>query len=201
MSSAACASVGARRASDDEPARVSDGVAVRPSRHTEGCLDDACCSFPARPVGALMAGDGERRGRLPTGAVWATREAMAARCSARARRASDMDATVGGERSGGRQIPAHPYLARQMSDFGFRQPLRFELWGACGDYALYLSVLQRSKLLKEQHKRHKVYTSSGHHCGVIPYSSLWCGGLPLRLMMVNNTRKNSLARVCSWLGR
>ena len=26
-----------------------------------------------------------------------------------------------------------------------------------------------------------------------------CGGLPLGLMMMNNTRKNSLARVCSWL--
>ena len=56
---------------------------------------------------------------------------------------------------------------------------------------------QGSKLLhEEQHKGHEVYTSSGHHCGVIPYSSLWSGGLPLGLMM-NNTRKNSLARVCS----
>ena len=41
-----------------------------------------------------------------------------------------------------------------------------------------------------------VYTGSGHHCGVIPYSSVRCGGLPLGLMM-NNTRKNNLARVCS----
>src|SRR3954465_15760649 len=80
-------------------------------------------------------------------------------------------------------------------------PLRFKLWGARGDYALYLSFSQRSKLLKEQHKRHKVYASSGHHCGVIPYSSLWCGGLPHGMMLMNNTRNNSLVRVCSWLGR
>ena len=43
--------------------------------------------------------------------------------SARARRASDMSAMVGGEWGGGRRIPAHPYLASQMSDFGFRQTL------------------------------------------------------------------------------
>ena len=49
-------------------------------------------------------------------------------------------------------------------------------------------------------ERHEIYTGSGHRCGVIPYSSVWCGGLPLGLMM-NNTRKNSLARVCSWLVR
>ena len=73
------ASVGVQRVWDDEPAGVSDGVAVRPSRSTEGCNEDACCLFPAGPVAALTAGDGERRGRLPTGAVWATREASAAR--------------------------------------------------------------------------------------------------------------------------
>src|SRR3954470_12635019 len=56
---------------------------------------------------------------------------------------------------------------------GSGRPLRFKLWGARGDYALYLSVSQGSKLQNEQHKRHRVYTSSGHHCGVIPYSSLW----------------------------
>src|SRR4051812_4777825 len=38
---------------------------------------------------------------------------------------------------------------------GSSRPLRFELWGARGDYALYLSVSQRSELLKEQHKRHR----------------------------------------------
>ena len=69
MSSVACASAGPRRAWDDEPAGVSDGVAVRPSRRTEGCSDEACCSFPAGPVAALTAGYRERRGRPPTGAV------------------------------------------------------------------------------------------------------------------------------------
>ena len=93
MSSAACAAVGVRRAWDDEPAGVSDGVVVRPSRRTEGCSEDACCSFPAGPVAVLAAGDGERRGHPPTGAVWATRLARAAQGSARARRASAMDST------------------------------------------------------------------------------------------------------------
>ena len=69
MSSAACASVGLRRARDNEPAGVSDGVAVRPSHRTEGCSEDACYSFPAGPVAALTVGDRERRGGLPTGAV------------------------------------------------------------------------------------------------------------------------------------
>ena len=58
---------------------------------------------------------------------------------------------------------------------------------------LCLAASQGSKLHEEQHKGHEVYTSSGHHCGVIPYSSLWCGGLPQGLMM-NNTRRNCLAR-------
>ena len=60
MRSAACASMGARHAWDEEPAGVSDGVAVRPSCRTDGCSEDACCSFPAGPVAALAAGDGER---------------------------------------------------------------------------------------------------------------------------------------------
>ena len=69
MSSVACTSVGARRVWDDEPVGVSDGVAVLPSRRTEGCNDEACCSFPIGPVAALAAGDGERRGGPPTAAV------------------------------------------------------------------------------------------------------------------------------------
>lgn len=39
---------------------------------------------------------------------------------------------------------------------------------------LHPSAMLGSKLRKEQHKRHRVYTGSGHHCGVIPYSSVWC---------------------------
>ena len=63
------ASVGARRAWDDKPAGVSDGVAVRPSCRTDGCSDVACCLFPAGPATTLAVGDGERQGGLPTGAV------------------------------------------------------------------------------------------------------------------------------------
>ena len=51
-----------------------------------------------------------------------------------------------------------------------------------------LVASQGSKLHEEQHKGHKVYISSGHHCGVIPYSSLRCGGLSRGLMM-NNTKE------------
>ena len=86
---------------------------------------------------------------------------------------------------------------------GSGRPLRFEHWGRAEispPTYLHPSALLRSKLRKEHHKKHRIYTGLGHHCGVIPYSSVWCGGLPLGLMMMSNTRKNSLARVCSWLG-
>ena len=69
MRSAACASMGARRAWDEEPAGVSNGVAVRPSCRTEECSEDACCKFPAGPVAALAVGDGEHRCGLPMGAI------------------------------------------------------------------------------------------------------------------------------------
>ena len=102
----------------------------------------------------------------------------------------------------GRKIPAHPYQTRQMSGFGFRQTLEVRtLWCTRRFNPLPTCSSPNRKVLNyqtEQHKRHKVYTGSGHHCGVKPFSSLWCGGLPLGLMM-NNTRKNSLAMVCSWL--
>ena len=84
---------------------------------------------------------------------------------------------------------------------GSGRPLRFKHWGAHGDYAFYLPASQRCKLLKELHKGHKIYTGSGHRCGVIPYSSVWLVDCLLGLMMMNNTRKNSLARVRSRLGR
>ena len=71
---------------------------------------------------------------------------------------------------------------------GSGRPLRFEHWGARGDYALNLSVSQGTSLLQETCKRHKIYTGSDHRCGVIPYSSVWCGGLPLGLMM-NSTEQ------------
>lgn len=66
----ACTFVGARWALDDEPAGVSDGVAVRPSRCNEGCSDEACCSFLAGLVAAFAAGDGndkDTRRREPFG--------------------------------------------------------------------------------------------------------------------------------------
>ena len=136
MMSAAQASMAARDARDEELAGVSEGVAVRPSHLMDGCWDDACCSFPAGPVAALTTGDVERRGRPPTGAVWATREARVARCSVRTRRASDMVATVGEEQGDGRRIPEHPYLARQMSDLGFQQTLEVRTLGCTRRFRL-----------------------------------------------------------------
>ena len=58
---AACASIGPRRAWDDESAGVSDGVVVRPSRRTDGCSDEAHCSWPAGPVAMLATGEGAWR--------------------------------------------------------------------------------------------------------------------------------------------
>ena len=57
------------------------------------------------------------------------------------------------------------------------KPLRFVHWGAHEDLSLIDHALTHfavSKLGSEnsQHKRHKIYTGSGHRCGVIPYSSV-----------------------------
>ena len=102
--------------------------------------------------------------------------------------------------SNGRKIPAHPLPG--APNVGFRVPadplgsntgVRTEI--SPSTY-LYLAASLGSKQSKEQHKRHRVYTSSGHHCGVIPYSSLWCGGLPLGLMM-NSTREEQPREGCS----
>ena len=86
---------------------------------------------------------------------------------------------------------AHPYLARQMSDFGFRQTLKDRTLGCMRKSHLLPNHVSQPrldlKLHEEQHKGHEIYTGSGHHCGVIPYSSVWCGGLPQGLTM-NNTK-------------
>ena len=82
---------------------------------------------------------------------------------------------------------------------GSGRPLRFEHWVRAEispPTYLHSSALLGSELRKEQHKRRKVYTGSGHHCGVIPYSSVWCGRLPQGLMM-NNTREEQPREGCS----
>ena len=69
------------------------------------------------------------------------------------------------------RAPAHPYLARQMSDVGFWQTLKVRTLGAREDLpptTPRLIATRESKLHDEQHKGHKVYTGSGHRCGVIP---------------------------------
>ena len=58
---------------------------------------------------------------------------------------------------------------------GSGKPLRFEHWGAHEDLSLPSSLSQRSQGLarRSQGTRDtRVYTGSGHRCGVIPYSSV-----------------------------
>ena len=124
---------GTRRAWDDDAARVSDGVAVRPSRRIEGCWDEAFCSFPAGPVAALAAGDGERRGRPPTGAFWATWVARAARRLARAWRASAMVTAEDHTRTAEERFQHTPTWRAKCRISGSDRPLRFEHRGARGD--------------------------------------------------------------------
>ena len=57
------------------------------------------------------------------------------------------------------------------------KPLRFEHWGArkdlpLTDHTLTLFAISKLGTTNSQHKRHKIYTGSGHRCGVIPYSSV-----------------------------
>ena len=39
-------------------------------------------------------------------------------------------------------------------------------------HALNLSMISKANSMNSQHKGHKISTGSGHHCGVIPYSSV-----------------------------
>ena len=86
-----------------------------------------------------------------------------------------------------------------MSDVGFRQTLKVRTLG-CAEITpptyLRLVASQGSKLHEEQHKGHEVYTGSGHHGGVIPYSNVWCGGLPQGLIR-NSTREEQPRERCS----
>ena len=87
---------------------------------------------------------------------------------------------------------------------GSGRPLRFKHWGARGDFASYLPAPLRHARIEAM----KITTQGTH--GLYWFGPpLWCNtllqcvvcGLPLGLMMMNNTREDSLARVCSWLGR
>ena len=126
MSSAACASAGLRQAWDDEPAGVSDGVVVRLSLRTEGCSDEASCSFPVGPVAVLVAGDGERRGGPPFGRR-GRRERLGAQHRLGERQPWKQRSD--GASIDGREVSVHPYLARQMSHYGFRKPLKGSNFG------------------------------------------------------------------------
>ena len=57
------------------------------------------------------------------------------------------------------------------------KPLRFVHWGAREDLPPIdprpnLAKISRTNSTNSQHKGHKIYTGSGHRCGVIPYSSV-----------------------------
>ena len=70
MSRVAYVSNWPRRTWDDEAATVSDGVAVRLSRRTDGCNDEACCSWPAGPVATFATREGARQAQTsPVGAI------------------------------------------------------------------------------------------------------------------------------------
>ena len=83
------------------------------------------------------------------------------------------EAVRGGGRSFGAPLPGAPNV-------GFRvpaKPLRLEHWGAQEDFplpnlALSLAAISKLSSMNSQHKRHKIYTGSGHCCGVITYSSV-----------------------------
>ena len=72
----------------------------------------------------------------------------------------------------------HPYLAHQMSDHGFQQNRQGSNTGVhtkippLPNHALSLVWISKLRSMNSQHKGHKVFTSSGHRCGVIPYSSV-----------------------------
>ena len=85
---------------------------------------------------------------------------------------------------------------------GSGKPLRFELWGAHEDLPptnLRPNASRESRLNNEQHEGHTIYTGSGHRCGVVPYCSVWCGGLPQGLMN-SITREDQTRERCSWAG-
>ena len=74
----------------------------------------------------------------------------------------------------------HQYKEHGTGIVGFRvpaKPLRFEHLGAHEDFplpnhALTLTAISKPSSTNPQHKRHEIYTGSGHRCGVIPYSSV-----------------------------
>ena len=56
---------------------------------------------------------------------------------------------------------------------GSDRPLRFEHWGAHEDFplpnhALNLTAISKLSSMNSQHKRHEIYTCSGHYFAVIP---------------------------------
>ena len=90
----------------------------------------------------------------------------------------------------GAPLPGAPNVGVGVKTGGSRvpaKPLRFKHCGAHEDlplptHALNLSMISKLSLTNSQHRGHEIYTGAGHHCGVIPYSSVWCGALPLGLM-------------------
>ena len=119
------------------------------SGHRIRCKAGARARSPLGPMLALAAGVGG-------GLLIARRAAMVAEGKTLAR-----------------PLPGAPNV-------GFRvpaKPLRFEHWGAREDLPPIdphpnLAKISRTNSTKSEHKGHKIYTGSGHRCGVIPYSSV-----------------------------
>ena len=68
----------------------------------------------------------------------------------------------------------HPYLVRQMSDFGFRKPLRGSNFGVRAEISTYpaclLANLTAYRVELEGKGRHDSLPRFGPPCGVKPYS-------------------------------
>ena len=71
------------------------------------------------------------------------------------------------------EAPTHPYLACQMSDFRFRQPLRGSNSGVRAKNSTSLVCLPPISLpsaMNSKEMGHSSYPGSGHFAGVKPYS-------------------------------
>ena len=71
---------------------------------------------------------------------------------------------------------SHKELIYLLSDSGFRQNPRGSNTGVrtkiSPPLAHALTAISKLRALSSQNKGHRVYTGSGHRCGVIPYSSV-----------------------------
>ena len=167
--STAYASVGARRAWDDEPAWVSDGVSVQ-----RGCL----LLVPHRAGGGV----GGRRWRTTGWPADKGRLSNTGGESSPALSASSASVLHGDDEATGRgategKLRRIPTWRAKCWITGSGKTLKVRTLGCARrspptDPRPSFAKISRTNSTNSQHKGHKIYTGSGHHCGVIPYSSV-----------------------------